>query len=157
MIIKKILLILIVAITLTFGLFWYINRSNLDIPSEEPSKEDIQKDTQYNKDKKQALIEGDAGKNKQNTSTAIEISTRQESDKTVTILSKITGQAGKDKCKLSISNNGKRVDQEADVIYQTEFSSCAGFTIPIDQLGAGRWSITISVGDKSNTTTAEVK
>lgn len=46
-------------------------------------------------------------------------------------------------CKLSITNNGKTVTQAAEVIYQPEFSTCAGFSVPISSLGSGSWSITL--------------
>jgi|GEM_PF-4263194 len=140
------------------GLFWHLS-SNDSAISEDPSKGDIQKDIQYNADKKKELIENKNNRSIQNNpaQTSVDVSARQESNKSVTILSKIKGSTGNNNCKLSVSNNSKVVNQEADVIYQTEFSSCAGFNIPIDRLGTGVWLINLVVGDKSSSITIEVK
>ncbi len=154
---KTILLVIIVSLV-ALGLLWYTNRHESNNTDGSPSKEDIKKDNQHNEDKKRALIEG-GSQSSQNSQQqlSLDVSARQESDKSVTILGKIKGLTGNNKCKLSISNNGKVINQEADVIYQTEFSSCAGFNIGVDQLGTGVWTINLAVGDRSSSTTTEVK
>lgn len=76
----------------------------------------------------------------QNTD-AITLTAAQESS-SVTVLTKLAGFSG-GTCDLSITNGGKTFSSTADVIYQPEFSSCAGFSIPVAELGAGQWSITL--------------
>jgi cytoskeletal protein RodZ len=54
---------------------------------------------------------------------------------------------GSGTCALIITNetSGSSKNYSADVIYQPEFSTCAGFSIPRDDLGVGNWQISLSV------------
>lgn len=60
-------------------------------------------------------------------------------------------------CKLTASNGTTTTSQTAQVIYQPEFSSCAGFSVPKSSLGSGLWSIAVtatpSVGEATTQTT----
>ena len=80
-----------------------------------------------------------------NTSNITSLTARQETNGTVTVFTKlnpsITGS-----CSLTTTNGSKSNAQKADVIYQSEFSSCAGFSVPISGLGAGTWNIQLTVG-----------
>jgi hypothetical protein len=67
-----------------------------------------------------------------------------QSGSSVTVLTKIQGVSG-GSCTLFITNGNKTNEQTAQVIYQPEFSSCAGFTVPVSSLGAGMWNITVKV------------
>lgn len=65
-------------------------------------------------------------------------------------------------CSLSIENGSKTYRSEADILYQSEYSTCQGFSVPLSELGSGRWTISIKatpVGGLSNinTTSFEVK
>lgn len=44
-------------------------------------------------------------------------------------------------CEIKITNGTKAYSDSADIIYQPQGSLCAGFSIPIDKLGAGRWNV----------------
>lgn len=48
-------------------------------------------------------------------------------------------------CSLAVINGTLSYNASALVIYQPEFSTCAGFTIPISKLGSGLWSFTVTV------------
>lgn len=69
--------------------------------------------------------------------------TAEQQGSTVSILTKLRDFSG-GLCELSISNAGKTYTATAEVIYQPEFSSCAGFAIPVSKLGAGQWTIVLS-------------
>lgn len=93
-------------------------------------------------------------------SGSLELSASQ-SDQSVTVLTKMQNVAG-GTCKLTVSNGDKITSQTAQVIYQPEFSSCAGFSVPISAVGAGAWSINVEVTPTSGsamqkTITLEVK
>ena len=44
-----------------------------------------------------------------------------------------------------VTVNGKKYSQEAEIIYQPEYSTCAGFSVPISSVGNGSWDISLSV------------
>lgn len=78
------------------------------------------------------------------TSPSIELSAKQESNGSVTVLTKLYSVAD-GMCTLTISNGIKTYTQNAEIIYQPDFSSCAGFSIPKEKLGTGEWVIKLSV------------
>lgn len=48
-------------------------------------------------------------------------------------------------CTLTVTNGSATNTQTAAVMYQPQYAICAGFSVPIDGLGTGTWSITLSV------------
>lgn len=84
--------------------------------------------------------------------------TAQESDGNVTIMTQLIGYSG-GTCKLTIANGSKTFSKSVDIIYQSQFSTCAGYSIPVSQLGAGDWSISITAttGDVSQVGTASLR
>jgi hypothetical protein len=92
------------------------------------------------------------------TSDNIIILTSRESDGSITITTRLS-QYSDGTCDLTISNNGQTHTQSATVIYQPEFSTCAGFNVPLGALGAGNWQISLTVSSKgiSNIKTAQVE
>lgn len=54
-------------------------------------------------------------------------------------------------CTLSITNNTNSLSEEAQVLYQPEFSTCAGFSIVKSRLGSGNWDITIDATPSGGT------
>lgn len=69
--------------------------------------------------------------------------TQSSSDK-ITVLTKLKGYSD-GTCSLSIVNGSKTYTQSASVIYQPEFSTCAGFSVPTASLGSGTWNLTLNV------------
>lgn len=75
-------------------------------------------------------------------SDVITLSASQEGS-TVNILTKLKGFSS-GSCELSLTNGSKTHTVTADIIYQPEFSSCAGFSVPVSQLGIGSWSVALN-------------
>lgn len=48
------------------------------------------------------------------------------------------------KCLLTVSGPGS-FSQEADVMYQPDYATCAGFSIPVNSVGNGTWQINLKV------------
>lgn len=74
----------------------------------------------------------------------ITLSALRNSDSSVTVLSKLEGYSD-GVCNLKVSNSGKSYEQEAAVLYQRDYSTCAGFTVPVSKLGTGTWTIALTV------------
>ena len=142
------------------GLTHFINhQSNL---TPEQSKEEKTNNS------KQEYIESDSNKTDVNSSTTpviptsndISISTRREADGSVTILTQLVNYSD-GTCDISVTNGTKTYDQSANIIYQTSFSICAGFNIPVSSVGLGTWEITLRVTSKgtinTKTTSMDVK
>ena len=136
---------IIVSLLLGVGVFWY--NSDARWATGNPSVDMTNKN---NADAKQTLIEEDERDNqptpRDETSPSVDLWTKQESDNTVTVFTKLSGYDG-GKCELTITNNSKNHAFNADIIYQEEYSSCAGFSIPTDTVGAGKWSLTLKTID----------
>jgi Sec-independent protein translocase protein TatA len=91
---------------------------------------------------------------------SLELSASQN-DQSVTVLTKMQNVAG-GTCKLTVSNGAKITSQTAQIIYQPEFSSCAGFSLPTNSVGTGTWSINVDATPTNGSTmqktiTLEVK
>lgn len=126
-----------------------------------PSKEQEQEQKQSDDNVKQDFIENgqESTPSQPTTPDAIELSAQKESS-SVTVLTKLHGISN-GTCTLTVTNNAKTNSQTADIIYQNEFSSCAGFSVPISSLGTGTWNILLVTESNSNrlekTLTFEVK
>ena len=44
-----------------------------------------------------------------------------------------------------LQTKGSAITQTADVLFQPEFSTCAGFTVPSNQLVAGEWNVQLTI------------
>lgn len=131
-----------------------------------PTPAEQQQDAEASATKKKALIEDETKADPYNTSdpassnTSIDISAKQESNGTVTVFTKLYGYST-GTCKLDVTNGTKSTSQTAEAMYQPEYASCAGFTVPISSLGNGNWSIKLNVTTggitKDKTITLEVK
>lgn len=109
-----------------------------------PTKEERQTQDKTEQDQKQDFIESPDPIPPQPSTPELELTARQEVDKSVTVLSKIRNAAN-GTCNLTITNDASSYTQSADIIYQPDFSSCAGFSIPQNKLGPGEWTIKLSV------------
>ena len=74
----------------------------------------------------------------------IDLSAKRESNNSVTVFTKLTGVSN-GTCSLSVQNGSSSYLNSADIIYQTEYSTCAGFSVPIEKLGSGTWNISLTV------------
>lgn len=79
---------------------------------------------------------------------SLDLSAKTQSDATVTVLTKITG-VSEGTCKLEISSNAQTYTNSADIIYQPDYSICAGFSVPTAKLGNDNWKILMTVTSHS--------
>lgn len=123
-------------------------------------------EAEVNANNKKTTIENSSGNtdstnytNTQHTSSDIDISYRSESDGSITIVTKLNNYSD-GTCSLSIKNGVEIYKKTAPVIYQPDFSSCAGFSVPSGAIDKGKWEITVKVTSKnktnSNMITAEI-
>lgn len=85
------------------------------------------------------------------TSSSLTTLTASEGNGSVTILTQMQN-VNSGTCTLKVTNGTKSNTQTAEVIYQPQFSSCAGFTVPVGSLGTGNWSIQLTVQTDSGST-----
>ena len=86
-----------------------------------------------------------------NASQSIDLSGKQESNGTVTVFTKLYGYSD-GSCSLTVTNGSATANQTATVIYAPDYSSCAGFSVPITGLGTGDWNISLKVDSNSTST-----
>lgn len=82
-----------------------------------------------------------------------------QSNSSVTILAKMTGFTGSGTCTLKVTKGPATVSESAEIIYQPEYSTCAGFSIDKNRLSPGTWSLSLSVSveGKAYSQTGEFK
>lgn len=81
--------------------------------------------------------------------------TPSQQGSTVVLSTKLYGYSDGN-CGLTITNAGKTYSNSASVIYASDFSTCAGFSVPVSALGSGTWNITLSITSDGITTTKTV-
>lgn len=114
-----------------------------------PTPEQKQQEAEANAAAKKQHVENEAsnpptGSPTTPSSGKVDMSTKQESNGTVTVFTEITGY-GDGTCNLTVTNGTRTTTQSANVVYQSEYSSCAGFSVPISSVGTGTWSLTLTV------------
>ena len=77
----------------------------------------------------------------------IVISTSDESNGTLTVSVRLIGYSD-GQCTLDVRNGNATDNQSAVVIFQPEYSTCAGFSVDKAKLGAGTWDIKLTVTSK---------
>lgn len=85
----------------------------------------------------------------------ITILTHQESNGTLTVSTKLYGYSD-GVCGLKVSNGSKTLSYSAGVIFQPEYSTCAGFSVSVNKIGAGTWTIDLTVTSKGQTVTKQI-
>lgn len=120
-----------------------------DITSETgPSESQKEEQSKFDANNKQKFIEnGTAAETvpspNKTSEKSIKLSAQQEQNNTTTVLTQLTGYPDGE-CKLEVSNGSKSYNKTVEVIYQTEYSTCAGFSVPVEVLGAGTWIIKLT-------------
>lgn len=118
-----------------------------------PSQTEIKAQEKAADDAKKEFIEQDEATSSEPgappTSESINLSAQQDSTSTVTVLTKLQGFPDGE-CSLLIQNGSKSTTKTAPIIYQPEFSSCAGFSINKSELGSGIWNITLTAKTSSS-------
>lgn len=59
-------------------------------------------------------------------------------------------------CTLTVTNGNSVKDYTADVLYQPQNSSCAGFSVPISEMGRGKWTVKLIVSSNNQTAIKEI-
>lgn len=126
--------------------FIKLPQSNVEIEQKEAVK-------RYDEQKKQEFIEEKITPATPTTKPSsdpglIELSVSQSNNSVIALTKLSAVPSGL--CTITINNGEKTFTDTAQVIYQPEFSSCAGFSIPTSKLGAGAWSITVKVTYESD-------
>lgn len=151
----KLLLAGLLLIAVVGGGFYYFNHhgkadSTSGTANNTGSPQDNSSEKQSAAETKKKLIEGNSDTKASAGNMSIGLSAQQENNNTVTVFTKLYGYSD-GTCNLSVSNGSKSYSTSAAVIYQADFSSCEGFTVPINKLGTGTWSIKLSVETKGKT------
>jgi len=156
---KKTFIIITVLVLLLVGALLYKRHFlNNTSPNSGPSAEETKQASELSAQEKKELIDTSSSSNAKEadpkpTTTAdntVDVTGKIEDDNTVSVITKLTN-IGSGTCNLTITNNANTYKAEAEVIYQPEFSTCAGFSVPIDQLGNGVWSISVTVNSGGKT------
>lgn len=103
---------------------------------------------------KEAHINQNDSTSSDNTSESITVSARVESS-SVVITTKLMN-IGSGTCQLSITNDQRTYTNTAEVIYQPSYSTCAGFEVPVRELGDGEWQIKITAASINGSATVRV-
>lgn len=159
---KKQIIVLISCVVAGSILFIYLTSQTttpLQTVSDDISTEDKARQDEQLADQKQAALENPttaSDNSKPVPESNIILSAQQEQNDTVTVFTKLFGVSD-GSCTLVISNGSRSTTQAAPVIFQSEFSSCAGFSVPISSIGNGKWSIqlTLTRNGLSSTKTIE--
>lgn len=112
----------------------------------------LKEERETNSDQKDQFLDSEKGNEAPTTPAEVPTSsdtinlTSSQNGNSVTVITKLIGQGySSGECELTIRANGKTDSQTADIIYQPEYSSCAGFTTPVETLGKGVWQISLKV------------
>lgn len=147
---QRMLFIALGAALLTTGAVFAVNTDifNSEKDSENPSSEQIKQEADINNSTKKDLVESTKdqdlpGTNPETPTSPDSISISTSINKgTVTVTVKLKGFSS-GTCDLTLTRGSKVITKTADIIYQPDFSTCAGFTLLRDDLGAGDWSISL--------------
>lgn len=119
------------------------------------------KESEINSNNKKDFINTKADTNTGNTvtnkptSSDIVLSTQRESDGSVTILTQLKNYSD-GVCTLTINNGSSTYTQNAPVLYQDNFSTCAGFNVPSNTVAHGIWQISLVVTSKGMVNTKSI-
>ena len=80
----------------------------------------------------------------------IELSAQAGPNDSITVISKLTGISS-GSCNLKATSASGSYEASAGVIFQPEYSTCAGFSIPIKTLGTGALTLTLRVSSGGST------
>lgn len=153
--------ILLLALIVAASIHYYPQKESTD---KSPTPSQKQAEAKFNSESKKQFIEngGDKSQGSSNSTATptdtqssnsdnITVSTRKAGNN-LTVLIKLVGYSN-GTCTLITSSGGKSNSQSAAVIYQSEFSTCAGFSVPISELGTGSWQLELTIGSNGIKTT----
>lgn len=163
---NKVIIIIssLAALLLVCGVVFYLESASIVniLPNKDSSQNQIE---QEGKSKKEAVVNtpkpSSSGSDKPGTdvqsytppqdSDNISLEAVQDAS-TVIVTAKLVGYSDGN-CSLSIKNGTKSFSKTATIVYQREYSTCEGFSIPITELGTGSWEVLLTVTSGESTET----
>ncbi len=147
-------------------LFYILANDDSKANNQDEAAKQAQQEAMVNSDAKKEFVEQETSPPNQSdnpkaqpapapsapASKNIELTARQEANSTVTVFTKLLNYS-EGSCQLQVVNGTKTATQNAAIVYQREFSSCAGFSVPIDPLGKGTWTIRLTTNSAGTSDT----
>ena len=119
------------------------------VDSQEQQKADDESKKEYLEQEGPGVSE-EVQKDTSATPAVVNITAEKNDNGSVTIFTNIKNLASGE-CNLSVSRGSEIFTDKAQLIYQSEYSTCAGFSVPITRLGNGTWSIKLNVTSDGKT------
>lgn len=146
--------VLVLGICEYTGLTHFIRQEAAPAQSNGPTPEQQKDQAQAEADEKKQAIEEPTPTTQTDSTTvnntALKLTTKQESNGTVTVFTNL-GTIPDGTCTLTSTNGATTDTQTAQVLYQDQYSICAGFSVPVSKLGSGTWSLRLDVASKGTT------
>lgn len=117
----------------------------------ELKKEDIVSDPKANSDTSTKDSSNTSDYSPPQNADNIDLDARQDSQQVI-ITTKLMGYSD-GTCTLNVKNGAKTLSRTAKVMFQRDYSMCAGFSLPVSDVGAGIWDISLAVTSGSSTQT----
>lgn len=80
-----------------------------------------------------------------NSDSTVSLALKQQNENVIITTSLL--RIGDGSCELTVTNGNTSKSYTAAVIYQRTESTCAGFSIPKSDFGAGGWTVNLAVAD----------
>lgn len=119
-------------------------------PTEAQQKQQTKTDAQAKQNYLDSVAKSDASSDEKTPSSVSQASastsmavTASQSGNSVTVLTKLQGISS-GTCEMVATNGSASTTQSAQIIYQPEFSSCAGFSLQVGKIGAGKWNVSVT-------------
>lgn len=84
------------------------------------------------------------------------LSAEQDPQKNLVVQTQLNGTGWK-RCSLALDNGQRTITKRADSLYQSDFSTCMGFTISAAELTSGTWTILLTGIKADGTSTTSNK
>jgi hypothetical protein len=148
--------VIVAALLLAGALFYkfYLQPSSLSRQSNTPSqptKEELKQQATEDAKNKATFLnqqrdnQDNPQPHQQPSPSSTDISLTAQTVKDSVIVRVEVGNFSSGTCNLTVTNNDKSTSQSANILYQPQTSTCAGFSVPISKVGIGAWSITVKV------------
>lgn len=123
-----------------------------------PTPEQKKQEAKVEADQKKQAIENPPATTPSSSpaDSSISLSTREESNGTLTVFTNL-GNIANGSCSLIVTNGSATTTQTANVIYQPQYSTCAGFSVLISRVGSGNWTLTLNVTSAGATATKSIQ
>ena len=148
----KIILVVITVVLLVFAGIWAYDLSRPSAPKgPTPEQKQLQKTTET--EQKKTYVETDDTTQPvdpqpapiPSDTSSINITATQEGGNVI-VQSRLNGPGySSGTCVLDISNGQRTFSSSANILYQSDYSTCAGFSVATSSLGTGTWAISLRV------------